>query len=58
MILQKRLSKDGHEVVSVNDGVESVRAIEEDSAGFDLILMDLLMPVSQSLDAMSASLQC
>lgn len=46
MILQKRLNKDGHEVVSVNDGVEGVRAIEQDSNGFDLVLMDLLMPVS------------
>lgn len=45
MILQKRLKKDGHEVVCVNDGVEGVRALEADPGGWDVVLMDLLMPV-------------
>ena len=45
MILQKRLAKDGHEVVAVVHGGDAMRLLEKDQA-WDLVLMDLMMPVS------------
>jgi hypothetical protein len=54
MILQKRLKKDGHEVVVAVHGGDAVRVFEQDPH-FDLILMDLKMPV-RSLFCSSRSL--
>jgi len=43
------LSKRGHEVVAVRDGVEAVRAAA--AGGFDLVLMDIQMPEMDGLEA-------
>lgn len=45
MIIEKRLSKDGHIVVTAEHGGDALRILEDDPH-FDLILMDLQMPVS------------
>ncbi|KAM0791116.1 hypothetical protein ACM66B_004403 [Microbotryomycetes sp. NB124-2] len=50
MIIRKRLQKDGHTVVVVEHGGEAVRLLEQDS-DFDLVLMDLLMPIMGGLEA-------
>ncbi|SCV69208.1 BQ2448_2228 [Microbotryum intermedium] len=50
MILQKRLTKDGHEVVVVEHGGDAVRLFKEDRQ-FDCILMDLQMPIMGGLEA-------
>lgn len=49
MILQKRLSKDGHTVEVALNGKEALRRLEEES--FDVILMDLMMPIMGGLEA-------
>ncbi len=41
-LLSRRLSRDGHEVITAAHGEEALRLIEEEP--FDLILLDLLMP--------------
>ncbi len=43
------LSREGHTVVTANDGREAVEAFEQES--FDLILMDVQMPVLSGLEA-------
>ncbi|KAK4046108.1 hypothetical protein OIV83_006334 [Microbotryomycetes sp. JL201] len=50
MIIRKRLQKDGHTVVVVEHGGEAVRLLEQDQ-DFDLVLMDLLMPIMGGLEA-------
>ncbi|SGY74350.1 BQ5605_C005g03357 [Microbotryum silenes-dioicae] len=50
MILQKRLTKDGHDVVVVEHGGDAVRLFKEDRQ-FDCILMDLQMPIMGGLEA-------
>lgn len=45
MIIEKRLRKDGHIVVTAEHGGDALRVLESDS-NFDLVLMDLQMPVS------------
>ena len=41
-LLRRRLVHEGHEVVVAASGLEALAILEED--GFDLILLDLLMP--------------
>jgi CheY-like chemotaxis protein/HPt (histidine-containing phosphotransfer) domain-containing protein len=43
------LARDGHDVVVVSDGVEALAAVQERS--FDLVLMDMQMPVMDGLEA-------
>ncbi|GAA6061898.1 hypothetical protein JCM10212_004716 [Sporobolomyces blumeae] len=50
MIIQQRLKKDGHEVVVVEHGGAAVRKFEEDRH-FDIVLMDLQMPIMGGLEA-------
>ncbi|GAA5932099.1 uncharacterized protein JCM15063_001119 [Sporobolomyces koalae] len=50
MIIQQRLKKDGHDVVVVEHGGAAVRKFEEDRE-FDIILMDLQMPIMGGLEA-------
>lgn len=54
MILEKRLHKDGHEVVTAEHGGDALRVLEVDRQ-FDLVLMDLQMPVSSFLLASCAA---
>ena len=48
-IARNVLEKDGHSVVTAEDGLKSLEAIA--SRGFDLILMDVQMPVMDGLTA-------
>src|SRR5882724_8347093 len=41
-LLARRLTRDGHEVVTAEDGATALKLIEENA--FDLVLLDLLMP--------------
>ncbi|GAA5912180.1 uncharacterized protein JCM6883_000588 [Sporobolomyces salmoneus] len=50
MIIQQRLKKDGHDVVVTEHGGAAVRKFEEDR-NFDIILMDLQMPIMGGLEA-------
>jgi len=43
IVVQRLLTKDGHEVVLASDGSEAVEAVQ--SGRFDLVLMDMQMPV-------------
>ncbi len=52
MLATRMLQRAGHEVVSVENGAEAVTAIE--SGRFDLVLMDVQMPVMDGLDATRA----
>jgi PAS domain S-box-containing protein len=46
---QALLAKEGHDVVVVADGCEALAAVQEHS--FDLVLMDMRMPVMDGLEA-------
>ncbi|BGP57501.1 hypothetical protein JCM8202v2_005145 [Rhodotorula sphaerocarpa] len=50
MIISQRLKKDGHEVVVAEHGGAAVRKFEEDR-NFDVVLMDLQMPIMNGIDA-------
>ncbi|GAA5980690.1 hypothetical protein JCM11641_000177 [Rhodosporidiobolus odoratus] len=50
MIISQRLKKDGHEVIVAEHGGVAVRKFEEDR-NFDIVLMDLLMPICSGLEA-------
>jgi signal transduction histidine kinase/ActR/RegA family two-component response regulator len=52
IIVQAMLQKDGHEVILVSDGAQAVRAVE--AGGFDLVLMDMQMPVMNGEEATRA----
>ncbi|SCV68109.1 BQ2448_230 [Microbotryum intermedium] len=52
-LLERRLLKDGHRVVAVEHGGLTLDALRE-NAHFDLILMDLNMPIMDGYDASSA----
>ena len=41
-LLARRLTRDGHDVVTAEDGVTALKLVEENA--FDLVLLDLLMP--------------
>ena len=52
MIVEKMLRHNGHEVVSVENGAEAVAAVQQDQ--FDLVLMDMRMPVMDGAAAIQA----
>jgi CheY-like chemotaxis protein len=52
MILQALLKSDGHEVVLVSDGLQAVEALK--AGCFDVVLMDMLMPVMNGIEATRA----
>ncbi|KAK4047468.1 hypothetical protein OIV83_005380 [Microbotryomycetes sp. JL201] len=54
MILQQRLRIDGHKVTLAEHGREAVRIMEDRFDEFDIVLMDLLMPIMGGLEATSA----
>ena len=49
-VLERRLVLDGHEVVTADSGAAAFAILEEQ--GFDLILLDLLMPVMNGLEVL------
>jgi signal transduction histidine kinase/AmiR/NasT family two-component response regulator len=49
IVIQALLKKDGHEVVLVSDGAQAVEAVQ--AGDFDLVLMDMQMPVMNGVDA-------
>ncbi|ORY55950.1 hypothetical protein BCR35DRAFT_355672 [Leucosporidium creatinivorum] len=51
-LIERRLKKEGHEVTVVQHGGMAVRAMEEDPS-FDIVLMDLNMPIMGGLEASS-----
>ncbi|BGP50676.1 hypothetical protein JCM10450v2_006601 [Rhodotorula kratochvilovae] len=51
MIIQQRLKKDGHEVVVAEHGGAAVRKFEENRTGYDIVLMDLQMPIMNGVEA-------
>ncbi|CAH1193949.1 Aerobic respiration control sensor protein ArcB [Paenibacillus auburnensis] len=50
LVLTKTLEKMGHQVTTVTNGIDAVQATQ--SKHFDLILMDLHMPIMNGFDAM------
>jgi CheY-like chemotaxis protein len=52
MVVEAFLKRDGHEVVLVSDGAQAVEAVR--AGQFDLVLMDMQMPVMNGLDATRA----
>ncbi|MEM8897071.1 MAG: response regulator [Bacteroidota bacterium] len=44
MVLKNHLSKGPYEITSAEDGVEALEIIETSEKGFDLILLDVMMP--------------
>ena len=52
MLATKLLEKEGHEPVVVNNGREAIECFEK--GGFDLILMDVQMPVMGGIEAAQA----
>lgn len=51
-LASRLLEREGHFVVVVSDGVKALEAIERES--FDLILMDVQMPIMDGLEATAA----
>jgi signal transduction histidine kinase/HPt (histidine-containing phosphotransfer) domain-containing protein len=49
IVAKAMLARDGHDVAVVSDGVEALAAVQERS--FDLVLMDMQMPVMDGLEA-------
>jgi CheY-like chemotaxis protein len=52
LVVQAMLRKDGHDVVLVSDGAQAVEAVQ--AGRFDLVLMDMRMPVMDGEDATRA----
>jgi PAS domain S-box-containing protein len=54
LLARSALSKAGHKVRVATDGLAAVNAISEGDARYDIVLMDLHMPVMDGLDAIAA----
>ncbi|MBU2546895.1 MAG: response regulator [Proteobacteria bacterium] len=50
-LTRKILEQMGHTVMVASDGMEAVRILMEDPTGFDLVLMDIQMPVMDGEEA-------
>ncbi|WP_394211343.1 ATP-binding protein [Enterovibrio calviensis] len=51
MVVKLMLEKAGHHVVVANNGQEAIDMIDEDKTQFDIILMDMSMPVLCGIEA-------
>ncbi len=53
-VLGKILQRGGHEIVTVENGVEALRVLEESSGGksYDVVILDLHMPVLDGFETM------
>jgi signal transduction histidine kinase/ActR/RegA family two-component response regulator len=51
MIIRAMLEKDNHNVTLVDDGAKAVQAVQDAQAPFDLVLMDIQMPVMDGNEA-------
>ncbi len=51
MVIKLMLERGGHSVVAVNNGQEVLNIIEERAHHFDLILMDMSMPILSGIEA-------
>lgn len=51
MIIRAMLKKDNHIVTLVDDGAKAVQAVHKSNTPFDLILMDIQMPVMDGMEA-------
>lgn len=51
MIIKAMLEKDDHIVTVVDDGAKAVQAFNESDTPFDLVLMDIQMPVMDGMEA-------
>jgi CheY-like chemotaxis protein len=49
VVLEALLKKDGHNVVLVSNGAQAVEAVK--AGGYDLVLMDMQMPVMNGVDS-------
>lgn len=47
-IMEVRLKKDGHEVITASDGRAALRQLEEDV--FDMVITDIMMPFISGLE--------
>lgn len=54
MIIEEMLVGDGHLVTIVEDGSLAVREIQNSTVGYDLVLMDIQMPVMNGVEATKA----
>ncbi|MBO6824649.1 MAG: response regulator [Sneathiella sp.] len=54
MIVREMLVKDGHQVSICDNGAQAVSVIRENPQKFDLVLMDIQMPVMNGIDATQA----
>ncbi len=50
-IVVTMLRRAGHQVTAVSDGLQAVRAVEDEEGRFDAILMDVQMPVMDGITA-------
>lgn len=51
MIIRAMLKKDNHIVMLVDDGAKAVKAVQESEKPFDIVLMDIQMPVMNGIEA-------
>jgi CheY-like chemotaxis protein len=51
MIYREELEEEGYEVRAVSNGREALDSLQE--GGFDLVIMDIVMPVMDGLEALS-----
>ncbi len=53
-LLTQMLAVAGHEVVTVADGAAAIEAFRRENGGFDLVILDMIMPVMNGRDAFRA----
>jgi DNA-binding response OmpR family regulator len=52
LLLRTRIELAGHEVEVAADGNEVIEAVQRDPHGFDLLLLDAMMPRKSGIDAL------